>query len=261
MKTLIQNSLFGLLVALAPAAHASLILAPPPNPIASTGNGLGSALTLLTVQSPGDLTVESGCVAPTSGGGLAESCAANATFGSPAYADFTTKSGNSQLNTALVAQGSSASGLQFIFNATEPSGNGLLLDAFSVYFYRTGSTTPIFIANTAGPIILNNTLSGIGNAGFIFQLDTAQASTVQGLLGTGSLVIGAGFEAGCGTGSHGGTTVTGGACNGTNGTTGGQEIVQIQGTGVSASVPEPASMLLMGAGLLGLGLLRKRIRA
>jgi len=118
MKQLVGlGSVLGVALALAPAAHASLILQGL-TPI--TGAGLGSEPTILTIQSTGNATTETGCVSFNNILGASMTGAGVCTGSSGDV-----KTGSSQTGTVLLsAIGSgtvNASTFSVIFNADQPA--------------------------------------------------------------------------------------------------------------------------------------------
>ena len=132
-----------------------------------SGTGLGSVSTVLTLQSPGNTSNEAGSVAFD---GSADIVA-----------------GNTQAQNATFSLGqlgsTSASDLRIVFNAAEPGPQSsitlanLVLSIYSptgALLFSSGAFTPITFPAPAG--------NGIGNSGFLFGLDAAQAERAQ-LLG------------------------------------------------------------------------------
>src|SRR4029453_18074599 len=88
--------------------------------------------------------------------------------------------GTSQTQTRTIAQSgaTSASNFAIVLNAVEPGGNSITVDNLAVRFYSTAGAT-LYTASLAAPVTLPNTLTGIGNAGFVFVLDPRQAAAAQ----------------------------------------------------------------------------------
>lgn len=231
-----------LLFGLAPAAHASLILQGL-TPI--SGAGLGSEPTILTIQSNG--VTETGCVSFNNLLG-ATMTAGGACTGSSADV----KTGASQTSTApLSAIGSgtvNANTFSVIFNADQPAGGPVTLTGLTVAFYSPTGTL-LFesgpVSCTAAGLVgcsFPTTVNGIGGAGYQFKLDAAQAAaaTAAGAFANMNNIVGLSASI--------------------SAAAGGPETFFLAQVGPSGSVPEPASMLLMGAGLVGLGLLSRKGR-
>lgn len=225
-------------------------------PIPSTGNGLGSVTTILTVTSPGSTTGESGCVGKLGINNCPDATSSWAFTGQ-------TQTGASQtgLRALSALNITNANQLGFIFNATQPSGSGITLQELNVLFYTSsgGVLTLLDDARYTTPTVLTNTLTGIGNAGYLFVLNTAEQNTINAALASGATILmGGSFTAGCGSGVPNLP-----ACNSTTelAASGGHDVLQvatINGGGVTSSVPEPAAYAMIGAGLLGLGLYSRR---
>jgi hypothetical protein len=228
-------------LALAPAAHASLVLEGL-TPI--SGAGIGAEPTILTIQSTGAATTETGCVSFNNLLGASMTAAGVCTGSSGDV-----KTGASQTSTAtLSAIGTgtvNANTFSVIFNAAQPAGGPITLTSLSVAFYSpTGtllfesgavSCASAGLTNCAFP----STVNGIGGAGYQFKLDAGQAATAtaDGAFNNMNNIVG----------------LTASATN----ATGGPETFFLAQIGPSAPVPEPTSLLLMGAGLIGLAFARK----
>jgi hypothetical protein len=219
-------------------AHASLVLL---NQSPFSGAGLGAMNTILTVTSPGNSTTESGCVAFGNTVGPAACLAGVASGGNE-------MTGTSQTQTRTIAQAGATSAANFaiVLNAVEPGGNSITVDNLAVRFYSTAGAT-LYTASLAAPVTLANTLTGIGNAGFVFVLDPGQAAAAQaaGAFTNTANIIGLFASLSAATGGpetffvgNLGTNVVG---------------------GVGSPIPEPTTYLTLGAGLIAIGTLRKRL--
>lgn len=243
MKQLVGlGSVLGVALALAPAAHASLVLQGL-TPI--TGAGLGSEPTILTIQSTGNATTETGCVSFNNILGASMTGAGVCTGSSGDV-----KTGSSQTGTVLLsAIGSgtvNASTFSVIFNADQPAGGPITLTGLNVAFYSpTGtllfqsgavSCSNAGLTNCAFP----TTISGVGGAGYLFKLDSTQAAaaTAAGVFGNMNNVVGLSASA-------------------SNATGGPETFFLAQVVGAGTPVPEPTTLLLMGVGLIGLAFARK----
>jgi hypothetical protein len=238
----------GLLFAsLASMASASIILV---SPIEQTGTGLGAVNTVLTITSPANSTIETGCVAPSGSGTTTSGCG---------FADSNVQAaiGTPTLSAAGVA---SAADLRIVFNASEPANaSDIQLNALVLTLYNS-SGTAISTHSIAAPIFFSSTLTGTGNSGFVFQLDPGQANSAQSAIdtagGLGVVRVGLGASAGVAGGGPGSAT-------------GGLETFFVEGSstigggggGGGGAVPEPATNLLIGAGLVGLVAIKKRFRS
>ena len=91
----------------------------------------------------------------------------------------------------------------------------------------------LFTASTTGlPHTFVDTMTGVGNSGFVFGLTATEAATAQGFFGSTNLI---------------------GLSASASDATGGPETFFVANTGTPRVIPEPASLLLLGSGLAGLG--------
>jgi len=204
------------------------------------GTGLGDVNTILTVQSQGSSSTESGCVAF---GGLPVCFGTGNTGGDE-------QTGASQTRTRTIAQSGAASAAAFVvvFNAAEPAGNSITLDSLSVRFYSpTG--TELYTASLAAPVQFPHTEPGTGNAGFVFVLDNLQAAQAQaaGAFNNPANVIGLSAGLSDATGGHETFFVAS------------RPAVGVPFEVEPEPIPEPSTYLTLGAGLLMLGFSRRRL--
>jgi len=156
-----------------------------------TGQGLGHVNTVLTVQSSGSETIESGCVGAGVGGtlviGIAKCPGAGPNGGNP----FT--GGNEQTGAGQdgVFQASALGltnfiNLRIIFNPSEPGGGGansITLDNLALTLWSPTTGLILDARYVAGPPVFFPTSDpGTGNAGFGFALDGSQAGILNGIL-------------------------------------------------------------------------------
>ena len=204
------------------AAHAQLVLSGPED---FQGTGLGAVNTVLTIQSPGNSTSESGSVAWIGTGDLKSG-------------DF--KSGASQTRTRTFAELGvmSAADLRVVFNALEPgnSANSIQLTGLTLGVYDSAGNL-VFTSSTAQSYSFANTLTGAGNSGFVFALSAQDAAALQALFNE-SLRVGLSAQA-------------------TN-ATGGFETFFVANAPVTIAIPEPASYALTLAGMGIVGLVARR---
>jgi hypothetical protein len=213
-----------------PAAFADLVQSNPPE-INLSGTGFGNVSTIITLQTAnGQSTTESGCIGA---GGSTTNCGI-ATDG---------KIKNSSSLEPVPTGVTSASNLRFVFNASQPAGGSISLNQFEVSFYGNSGSS-LFTATLPSPLKLTSTFAGTGNSGFVFQIAPNELAAANAAFGS-TTEIGAGFAA--------------------SGASGGQDTVFLtsasgsSGPGIPpSSVPEPASLTLLGAGLASVFVIRKK---
>jgi hypothetical protein len=254
----------GILLSLGSTLSASIILV---SPTELSGTGLGSVNTVLTLTSPTNATIETGCVAPSGAGSTTTGCgfadsSVQAQFGSPSL---------SQLGIANAAD------LRIVLNASEPAGNDIRLNSLVLSLYSGTDVFNASLSPSAG-ILFPSTAQGVGNSGFVFALasptlcglvpgacpagtDATEAAAAQTFIashgGVGNVRVGLGTSLGV-------------AAGGTGSATGGLETFFVEsvssiggpgGGGGGGAIPEPSTFLLLGAGLAGLVSARRIKRA
>ena len=144
------------------------------------GSGLGAVSTILTMQSPGSGTVESGNVERASGADVKSDTGVLASGGTTSVGDV--KIGASQTLTRTFGETgiTKASQIAIVLNADEPGGNSITLTGLQMSVFNGNSA--IFDAHLAQSVTFPTTFTGIGRQGFVFRLDTSQAAALQTLL-------------------------------------------------------------------------------
>src|SRR6266567_290479 len=204
-----------------------------------TGSGLGTVATILTIQSPGSTTTESGSVSRSGGADVTSNTGVVA--GGVPISVGDVKTGASQTQTQTLGGNgiTQASQIAIVFNATEPGGNSVTLTGLEMTVF---TATP-FTAHLAASQIFPTTFTGIGKEGFVFRLNTAEANALQTVLNgltsaqVAALRIGLSASA--------------------SDATGGPETFNLA---TITAVPEPGTLLFVGTALVGLGVWgRKRM--
>ncbi len=190
------------------------------------GTGLGAVNTILTIQSPGNSTFESGSVGLNSSGVEVIS------------GDAKTGASQTQVRSISSLGLSQASDLRIVFNAVEPgntSANSINLDDLVLNIYSPGGSL-LFTSGSFAAQSFANTFTGTGQAGFVFGLDTTQAAQAQAQAFSG--------------GSFGNNLI--GLSATASMATGGPETFFV------TAVPEPETYLMMLSGLGLLGFIARR---
>lgn len=244
MKTFAQILLFlGLSCAATSTAQASLIWS---EADVITGAGFGSDPRILTIQATGDGSTESGCNAYNGShmvvGPAACTNVANLGGDEPNPHGFPKDS-----TPTLASLGfADADDIGIIFDATEPGshgGNPLTMDSLILKFYSPTGLLLLSEALDNPPLVFDKTVVGNGKTDFLFVLDQAGinqvTNTIYSLSNSGTVRIA--LE----------STMSGVDC-------GPESFLAQAVVGGNSVVPEPATMALMGGGLIALGVLRRR---
>jgi hypothetical protein len=206
-------------------------------PVPLTGQGLGAVQTALIFSSPGVSTIESGCVAAGVGGiTVTGPAACPAGF---AGGDEVAISLNNTYTAASLGF-TNFNDFQVIFNPNEPQVpilRSITLTSLAITLWNPATGLILDAKYTPGPIVFPNTDPGVGNAGFGFELDAAQAGDFNLRL------------AAC---PHQRIGVAATATD----ANGGFETISFRATNIA--IPEPSTYALLGSALAALALLRRK---
>lgn len=193
------------------------------------GTGLGAVNTVLTIQNTG---TETGSVGLDASG--------NQVITGDA------KTGASQTTVRSLGElgVDSAADLNIVFNAIEPgpvggANNSINLDNLVLNIYDPSGAV-LFTSDAFSPVSFDSIFQGNGKAGFVFALSDAEINAAQSAFSGanfGSNLVGLSATASLAAAGHETFFVT---------------------SGMTAPVPEPSTYAMMGIGLLGLALTRRR---
>jgi PEP-CTERM motif-containing protein len=227
-------------------ASASLIF---DSSIILSAQGFGNAPRDLTVQGQGNNTTESGCVGVSGTGSItfgSGSCTPNSSVHDSngianTGGDETSPLADNQ-KFGIPTLGSlgitTATDIGILFNGTEPAGNQANVTDITLNFYNS---TGVLLGAIDGQFNFLNTVQGNGSAGFVFVVSPDELAYVNGLIAP-SVILSLNASL---------TNISGGP----------DSFLITNLRSPSALIPEPASIALLGIGLLALGAIRRKRNA
>ena len=161
--------LVGILLLVAGSAFGSILFVAAPGP--EVNNSLQAATRVLELGATG---TESGCISWNGVADVAGVC----TLGGAGFSGGDEKPA-SQTRTAGELGIVDGSDLRIVFDALEPSGNSITLDALRLIILHPTTGAPIYSADLDAPHVFASTLAGGGQTDGLFKLDASQAAALD----------------------------------------------------------------------------------